>query len=211
MARPALSARPVYVAPIVEDDQDAEFGWRILVVCTANVSRSPFAAEALRRHLRAFGLPAVVRSAGTRATELAVDADMVAAGWELGIDVSEHRPRRLTPQLIAAEGRDLVVTMTRDHLREVIAHVDQAWPRTFTLREIVRRAEEHRLALRAAPEQWLDVLAGGRDMRAMLHDDPADEVEDPYRRSLDTHRRVAADIDDLCRRLVAGVFDVITE
>jgi protein-tyrosine phosphatase len=198
------------IEPHVEDDDDREYGWKVLVVCTANVSRSPLAMAALRRHLRAAGIPAIVRSAGTMATELAVDERMVEAGYEIGVDISEHRPRRLTRQLMDDEGRDLIIGLSREHLREIVAHDDDAWRRTFTLKEIVRRSEGHRRGLADDPEGWSDVLCDDRDMRQLLGDDPTDDVKDPYRKSLELHREVAAEINGLCRRTVATLFELIT-
>ena len=204
------SVRSVAVEPHVEDDDDREHGWKVLVVCTANVSRSPLAMATLRRYLRAAGIPAIVRSAGTMATELAVDERMVEAGYEIGVDISTHRPRRLTRALMDDEGRDLIIGLSREHLREIVALDDDAWRRTFTLKEIVRRCEMHRRDLDDDPEAWTEVLAENRDLRQLLGDDPTDDVTDPYRKSLELHREVAGEINGLCRRTVATLFEAIT-
>lgn len=195
---------------MIEDADDIEYGWRVLVVCTANVSRSPIAEALLRRHLRAAGLPAMVRSAGTHANGLAVDERMVEVGYGLGVDVSLHQPRRLTRELIADEGRDVIIGLAREHLREIVALDDAAWRRTFTLKELVRRAESGRSSLRDDPDGWASILGQERDLRQLLGEDPLDDVKDPYRRSIEIHREVAGQIDDLCRRAVGGLFDVIT-
>ncbi len=209
----AQAPRPAATRPLdvpVEDDEDRRHGWKVLVVCTANVSRSPLAEAALRRHLRAAGIPAVVRSAGTMATELGVDERMVEAGYEIGVDITDHRPRRLTGDLIDTEGGDLLIGLSREHLREIVSLDDTAWTRTFTLKELVRRAEANRGELGRDPARWTSWLGEGRDIRRLLGEDPADDVKDPYRKSAELHREVAGEIDDLCRRTVATLFEAIT-
>ncbi len=144
------------------------------------------------------------------ATELAVDERMVEAGREIGVDIANHSPRRLTRELIDGEGRDLIVGLSREHLREIVALDPDAWTRTFTLKEVVRRCEAHRHALDVDPERWTGVLGEDRDLRHLLGDNPSDDVKDPYRKSLELHREVAAEIDGLCRRVVLTLFESIT-
>ena len=62
----------------------------VLFACTMNAVRSPMAA-AILRHLA--GRRCYVQSAGIRAGEL--DAFMVAAMEEIGIDVSQHTPHTI--------------------------------------------------------------------------------------------------------------------
>src|SRR5258708_13929920 len=88
---------------------------RILLVCTGNICRSPLAEALLRRDLTARGFPEIeVSSAGTGAWDGAPGsegADLV--GLERGLDLSGHRARLLTRELV--EGADLVLTMARHH------------------------------------------------------------------------------------------------
>ena len=39
------------------------------------------------------------------------------------------------------DGADLVLVMTREHVRDVVVLDRDAWSRTFTLKELVRRAQ----------------------------------------------------------------------
>ncbi len=92
----------------------------ILIVCTGNICRSPM-AEGLLRHL----LPpdvkdqVTVRSAGTQglhghqAAPLAIEA---IAQW--GVDISAHRARMLTRDLVRQA--DLILAMEKDHLEAVL-------------------------------------------------------------------------------------------
>ena len=88
----------------------------ILVVCTGNICRSPMAA-CLLRHMLPEALKEKVRinSAGTHALhghQAAPAAVRVMA--EAGIDISGHRARQLTGEMIRASG--LILTMERIHL-----------------------------------------------------------------------------------------------
>jgi protein-tyrosine-phosphatase len=88
----------------------------VLVVCTGNTCRSPIAAALLRRALEAEGrLDIDVGSAGTGAWEGApVSEGSYLVGLEQGIDLSGHRARMLTKDLVAEA--HLVLTMSRPHL-----------------------------------------------------------------------------------------------
>ena len=77
----------------------------VLFVCLHNAGRSQM-AEALFQ--RAAGDRHVALSAGTTPAEH-VHPEVVAVMRELGIDLAERRPRRLTREL--AERADVVVTM----------------------------------------------------------------------------------------------------
>ena len=80
-----------------------------------------------------------MRSAGIGRFQTEVDGPTRRAVTSLGLDLTDHRPRLLDAAMVAADGADLVVTMTRDHLRTVATLAPQAWRRTFTLKELARR------------------------------------------------------------------------
>lgn len=77
----------------------------VLFACTMNAVRSPMAA-AMLRHLA--GRRAYVESAGVRAGE--TDGFVTAAMNEIGIDVSQHRPRTLRD--LNDTSFDLIVTLS---------------------------------------------------------------------------------------------------
>ena len=99
----------------------------------------------------------------------------------MGIDVSDHRPRVLNRDILAGDGADLVLTMTRAHLPDVVGLDAAAWPRTFTLKELARRANSYEPPSTVEGfSGWLARMAEGRLARDMLHGDPFDDVADPY-------------------------------
>jgi len=99
-------------------DPAPEAPWHLLFVCTGNTCRSPLAEVVARRELVARGAGQVtVASAGTHAwpESPASDGSMLVA-LEQGLDLSGHRARALTPELVA--GAHVILTMGGSH-REV--------------------------------------------------------------------------------------------
>ena len=92
----------------------------ILVVCTANVCRSPMAAGLLRQRLAADNANARHRvlSAGVWAADgEPASENAITAMAERGIDISDHRSHSLTNEEVAEA--DLILVMTREHARLV--------------------------------------------------------------------------------------------
>ena len=92
---------------------------KILLVCTGNICRSPLAAALLQRALTDRGIEGMeVSSAGTGAWDGApVSEGAYLVGLERGLDLSAHRARLLTRELV--EEADLVLTMARHHRARV--------------------------------------------------------------------------------------------
>jgi protein-tyrosine phosphatase len=98
---------------------------RILTVCMGNICRSPMAAALLADRLRRRGLEPVVASAGLRAFEGRPAEPLAQALMrERGLDLSGHRARQLTPELVAPF--ELVLVMEERHERAVHALVPSA-------------------------------------------------------------------------------------
>lgn len=117
----------------------------VLLVCTANVARSPL-AEAM---LASAGVPGIeVGSAGVRARDGYPAADgTIALAEARGLDVSGHRSRLVTPDLVVSS--ELILTMS-DRQREACTMLStRATGRTFMLLEFVRLLEA--VDLDAAP------------------------------------------------------------
>src|SRR5690606_1974306 len=101
--------------------------YRILVVCTGNVCRSPMAEGILRDLLENEGLgdQVEVRSAGTWAVSGSpASENAVRVSADLGVDIEEHRSTPLSHALI--HGANLILTMEPGHLEEIVVHVPEA-------------------------------------------------------------------------------------
>jgi protein-tyrosine-phosphatase len=92
---------------------------QILLVCTGNTCRSPLAEAMLRRKLAERGVDGVtVESAGTGAWDGAPASEgAYLVALEHGLDLSAHRARLLTRELVG--NVDLVLTMARHHRARV--------------------------------------------------------------------------------------------
>jgi protein-tyrosine-phosphatase len=91
----------------------------ILFVCTGNTCRSPLAEALARRIARRRGLTDVkISSAGTNAWESVPASDgALLVGMEREVDLTSHRARILTPEIVAEA--DLIFVMTPSHLEQV--------------------------------------------------------------------------------------------
>lgn len=159
-------------------------------------------AEALlRERLRERGVDAVVSSAGLSFDDRAAtnDAIDVAAGY--GLDIRNHRSRVLAPELVA--DADLVLAMERLHAREAIVLADGALSKTFTLKELVRRArsEGHRRDGETL-DDWLSRVSAGRKAMDLMGESRDDDVADPYLSSPKVYAACIAELDELVRELV---------
>ena len=102
--------------------------------------------------LRARGADAHVHSAGTMADGRPAVHHVVDVSAQRGHDISPHRSRLLDRDLI--EGADLVLPLAREHLREIVVTSPEAFPRTFTPKELVRRAAAWLIARQRADGGW---------------------------------------------------------
>lgn len=179
----------------------------VLLVCTANICRSPMAEALLRRSFERAGIRAVVDSAGTSAVvewdcPPVPEAVQVMATMEL--DIADHRSRPLTVEDM--EATDLVIGLARENLRDAAVLSPESLPRLVTLKELVRRG-----AAVGAPVvgedlgSWLSRVTVDRPLDALLGDSPGDDVDDPIGRPVGEFRRVAGEISDLADRVVGSL------
>ncbi len=185
----------------------------ILVVCTGNVCRSPLAEGIVRRALQArLGEEApLVSSAGVAGWEGSqATAESVAAAREVGIDISGHIARLMTPAMIS--GADLIVAMAEEHRQAAVRAVPSAAPRTFALKELVALLEIDTPVHPARRGQAADRLAERLARASHLRDGDAvrdaedRDVADPLGRPMATYRDLAGELGALTDRLVVGLY-----
>ena len=94
---------------------------RLLLVCTGNICRSPMAEAIARRLLESRGREDVaVASAGTAAQDGAPASEgAYLIALEHGLDLTAHRARQITSDLVAAA--DLVLGMSPHHGERALA------------------------------------------------------------------------------------------
>jgi protein-tyrosine phosphatase len=159
----------------------------------------------LRRRFEAAGIDARVTSAGLLRAGLPAQPHGVDVGRALGLDMSAHRSRSMTRDVLAEA--DLIVGMAREHVREAVVLDPSLWPRTFTLKELVRRGEAVGPCAPGEPlADWLARAGQGRRVSDLAGSSPTDDVEDPIGMPVPAYERMARELDDLTRRLVAVAF-----
>ncbi len=162
------------------------------------------AALIFERELQMHGVPAEVSSAGLLLQGQPAERNAVRVLADRGLDGSTHRSRKMTKEMV--EAADLIVGMERAHVREAAVLSTRAYPRTFTLKELVRRAEDVGPRGDETFAVWLAKVAEGRTFADHLGSVAADEVEDPIGRGERVFRRCADEIQDLVERFVDCAF-----
>ena len=116
----------------------------ILFVCIGNICRSPFAQGLFTKLVRQQGHQGFyAESAGLLAlpgNSVTFLAHKVAA--EHGIDLAEHRAKRLSRELV--EWAELILVMEKSHEDELLAGFPEATGKTFLIRRFARFGSRNR-------------------------------------------------------------------
>jgi protein-tyrosine phosphatase len=175
---------------------------RVLFVCTANIVRSPIAAALLEMRLQDTAMDVIVESAGLRETDATLDDASLRVLDGLGVDLRRRHSRAIDAAMVGAA--TLVLGLEREHVREAVLLDPSVWPRTFTLKEIVRRGEEEGSRQRGESiSEWIARAHAGRSQRDLLGADRADDVADPFGGPPGGYEDAAEEIDDRVSRLVS--------
>ncbi|MGY2066412.1 arsenate reductase/protein-tyrosine-phosphatase family protein [Blastococcus sp. SYSU DS0619] len=193
------------------DQETAPTPVTVLLVCTGNICRSALGERLGRAYLGEVLGPAAgdvhLVSAGTRAvvgSRMHPDSALVLSGF--GGDPAGFVARQLEARMIAAA--DLVLTLTRDHRRDVLELVPRALARTFTLREaadLLGAVEERESAgeeFSGRVRALVAALAAARPGRTGGADD---DIADPIGRSLEGHEASGQAVAEALLPVLAAV------
>jgi protein-tyrosine phosphatase len=159
-------------------------------------------AEALLgRRLRDREPAVAIESAGRLPGGYPMTPEGLEVMRDFGLDLAGHQSRTATSAQVARA--DLVLGMTREHVRDAAELVPEALPTSFTLKELVRRGDA--LGPRRPDEPlaaWLGRAVAGRQPADLLGSAKEDDVADPMGRPIRRYRQVAGEIDAATERLV---------
>ncbi len=190
---------------IYDEEDDQRGGGTVLkvaVICKANLYRSPAARIFLADAFGRAGIEAVVISGGILPEGNTVPPSYVSIAAEAGIDLSEHVSHHITAEDL--ERQDLVLTMTRELLREVVVLAPAIWPKAFTMREFLRRASA--VGPRKPTEQldhWFEAIGRDRKRTQVLGDFDPDDVADPVGGTAEDYRVMLRQVERLSSELAS--------
>src|ERR1700761_106478 len=99
---------------------------QVLILCTANVCRSPMAEALLTDRLAALGSAATVRSGGILGDGEPPRPEAVTVMAGYGLAIAAPRSRRVTAQDL--ETADLTLAVARENLRHAVVTAPAVWP-----------------------------------------------------------------------------------
>ena len=171
------------------------FSFKVLMVCSGNICRSPIAEQLLRA--KTAGQLVVVSSAGVIARDgVAMTEEAALVSRAYGGEPGEHRARLLTEALL--QQADLVLTATRAHRGSVVKLLPRMSRKAFTISEFAR------LVNGVPPPDWgsisdasalVDVARSLRGFVPPPEEPEDDDIEDPFRQPLDVYEAVGARLD----------------
>ena len=175
---------------------------QILLVCTANLARSPLAEAMLATSLVDHGY--AVGSAGThaRSGHPAKKASQEQARLR-GLDLTDHRSRPVSGDLV--DEAQLVLTMAESQRDRCASMAPGAGAYVFTLSEFLRLLE--RVDLAAAPQEPAWRLAWVVEQAHLSRPTAPPfrghrDVDDPIQRPWPAWETMSATLDDLCGQIV---------
>jgi glycine hydroxymethyltransferase len=112
----------------------------VLFVCTGNVCRSPMAEGLFRRATNGRGEFRTLSAGLGAMNDQPPTSHSVQAMRELGADISAHRSRALTAELV--QQADYIFGMTHSHVDTIVLLYPQAADKTFLLREFDETLDE---------------------------------------------------------------------
>lgn len=175
---------------------------RILFVCTANQCRSPLAAAIARRD--GSGLPLEIASAGIIAGGHGTPPTGVRVARELGLDLDDHVSVQLTERML--NDADVVLTMTREQARTIVAARPELWPRVFTLKQFSRWLDGHARPSDRGARSWLQAAGIDRKRTELVGSSRDDDVFDPLHSPARVWRTVAKELAIQIETVLGALF-----
>ena len=168
--------------------------FRIAVVCTGNICRSPLAA-ALLQDLLPEDQFEVVSGGVAHVPEGRVPSRQLRIAADLGVEgLTEHVAQGVSEDWFESAG--LILGMSRRHRRFLVRKDPRATRRIFTLREFAYLASyatpadvERGLAAASPLAAAVEAVASLRGMVPPVETQEDFDIVDPYRRSRAVHRR----------------------
>lgn len=174
---------------------------RLLLLCEANVCRSPAAAALLSARLRDVGAHrhVLVRSAGVRTEPgLPVHPYAVAALMSVGVPVGDGKRSACLTARVAGEA-DGLLTATTAVRDAAILTAPSARDRTFAWRELQALVPQQPFVLSGLTPRarWAELLRRARQARGLVGSAAGHfDVPDPIGRPRQDFDRMVADLDE---------------
>lgn len=173
----------------------------VLLVCNANMCRSPMAEWILRARLDEQRIQATVSSAGVLFVGRPATDKAIEVVADRGGDIRDHRSRIIDGDMLRSV--DLVLTMERNLVRKIWEISPDLLDRSFTLKGF------NRLALEAGPrapgeelDAWLARVGECRDIGELAARSDVDDVKDPIGQNARRYRSVADELDRLLSEFI---------
>jgi len=175
----------------------------ILVVCTANICRSPLIEHLLRAELNAGPSEVAfdVRSAGILGLDgSGMDPHSAAELVRLGGDSAGFRARSFTAEI--GSNADLILTAAVEHRAQVLQEFPRALRRTFTLLEFAHLVSEVSVVREAgSPRELVRLAAAARGAASI----DAYDIPDPFGSSTHIHRQTASIVHNAVVSVAVGL------
>lgn len=185
--------------------------FRVLIVCTGNICRSPMAQTMFEDKLRKKSIIGVsVESAGTFALEgedmpNEAKASLVNQGYQVG----KHEAQQVTPEILA--NSDLILTATEEHRAEIVRIYTKANRNAFTLKEL-----HNILEFMNDPEREVEIETSSilkekvriaSSSRGYPVSDGSLDLEDPYQQGQQAFDVTMSELEPLIESITSWIGD----
>ncbi len=153
----------------------------------------------LRYEAERRGLDIETRSTGTHAwTGRAATIEGRKVMNEHGVSIDAHRTIELDSNLV--NWADLLIGMSREHVRDTVREFPEATDKTFTMKGLLELLGD--LPPYTETVAWLDAAASMRERAESISDA---DIDDPIGEREAAYRRVAAEIRSLVENFAEGL------